>query len=189
MNVPGIKIVAPSDAAHAGWLLRNAVRDDNPVLFLEHKLLYGERLEGGKAARQDWPIGKARIARPGKDVTVVTYGLGVKLALRAAAMLAEDDVNVEVLDLATLKPYDREALFASVRKTGKAVFLEEGVVTGGVMAEMCSAVAENCLFDLEGALCRVGARDLPVPAAKTAEAMVLPGVADVVRAVRKVMEA
>jgi len=188
MSVPGLKVVVPSDPAHAASLLRNSIRDDNPVLFLEHKLLYGERLEGGDEARQDWPLGKARTARRGTDVTVVTYGFGVKLALRAAAMLAEQGLSVEVLDLVTLKPYDSEALFASVRKTGKAVFLEEGVLTGGVMAEMCSAVAENCLFDLDGALLRVGARDLPVPAAKTAEAMVLPGVADVVAAVRKVME-
>ena len=187
MSVPGLKVVVPSEAAHAGALLRAAIRDDNPVLFLEHKVLYGERLSA-EAAREDIPIGKARTAREGTDVTVITYGLGVRLALRAAELLAQDGLGVEVLDLVTLKPYDAEAVFASVRRTGKAVFLEEGVVTGGVGAELCAAVAEQCLFDLDGALLRVGARDLPVPSAPSAETLVLPSVDDVVRAVRQVVE-
>ncbi len=188
MSVPGLKVVVPSDPAHAGALLRRAIRDDNPVLFLEHKLLYDQRLDGGEEAREDLPIGKSRLVREGADVTVVTYGLGVRLALRASDILAKQGVGVEVLDLVTLKPYDAEAVFASVRKTGKAVFLEEGVITGGVMAELCSAVAENCLWDLDGGLARVGAKDLPIPCAPSAEQMVLPNVPEVVRAVRRVME-
>ena len=123
--------------------------------------------------------------RAGADVTIVTYGYGVQLALRAAEQLAAEGVHAEVVDLVTLKPYDAEAVFASVRKTGKAVFLEEGVKVGGVMAEVCAAVAENCLYDLDGGLVRVGAADLPIPAAIDAEAMVLPGVHDVVAAVRR----
>ncbi len=186
MSVPGLKVVVPSEAAHAGALLRRAIRDDNPVLFLEHKLLYGERLpEPG--ARQDLPIGRARTVIEGSDATVVTYGLGVKLATKAAEVLAGQGVSVEVLDLVTLKPYDAGAVFAAVRKTGKAVFLEEGVVTGGVMAEICSTVAENCLWDLDGGLLRVGARDLPIPCAPSAEALVLPNVQHVVSAVQQVM--
>ena len=188
MSVPGLKVVVPSQAAHAGALLRRAIRDDNPVLFLEHKLLYGDLLPH-ESVRQDLPIGKARVVRDGSDATVVTYGFGVRLAAKAAEVLAGQGVSVEVLDLVTLKPYDAEAVFASVRKTGKAVFLEEGVVTGGVMAEVCSAVAENCLYDLDGGLMRVGARDLPVPAAPSAEALVLPNAQHVVAAVRKVLGA
>jgi len=187
MSVPGLKVVVPSSARHAGALLRRAIRDENPVLFLEHKLLYGERLAHGEQSREDVAIGKARLAREGSDATVVTYGFGVTLAIKAAEMLAEEGVSTEVLDLVTLKPYDTDAVFASVRKTGKAVFLEEGVLTGGVMAEVCSAVAENCLFDLDGGLVRVGARDLPIPCAPSAEALVLPGVPDVVRAVRQAL--
>jgi len=137
----------------------------------------------------DLPLGKSRVVREGSDVTIVTYGLGVKLALGAADALAREGTSAEVLDLVTLKPYDTEAVYASVRKTGRAVFLEEGVVTGGVMAEICSAVAENCLYDLDGGLARVGALDLPIPCALNAEAMVLPNVPAVLRAVHKVMAA
>jgi pyruvate/2-oxoglutarate/acetoin dehydrogenase E1 component len=183
MSVPGLKVVAPSSASHAGSLLKQAIRDNNPVLFLEHKLLYGQKV-GEDPAAGDLRIGQARIARPGRDVTIVTYGFGVQLACRAAAQLADEGLEAEVLDLVTLKPYDAEAVFASVRRTRKAVFLEEGVKTGGVGAEVCAAVAENCLWDLDGRLVRVGARDLPIPAAVEAEALVLPGVADVVQAVR-----
>ena len=186
VNVPGLKVVAPGAPAHAQSLLRNAIADDNPVLYLEHKLLYSAPFSGEDADRVDLPIGKARIARPGTDCTVVTYGWGVQLALRAAEALAEQDgLSAEVLDLVTLRPYDAEAVFESVRRTGKAVFLEEGVKTGGVMGEVCSAVAEECLYDLDGGLVRVGARDLPIPSSTTAENMVLPGVNDVVAAVRK----
>jgi pyruvate/2-oxoglutarate/acetoin dehydrogenase E1 component len=183
MSVPGLKVVAPSSASHAGSLLKQAIRDNNPVLFLEHKLLYGQKV-GEDPAAGDLRIGQARIARPGRDVTIVTYGFGVQLACRAAAQLADEGLEAEVVDLVTLKPYDAEAVFASVRRTRKAVFLEEGVKTGGVGAEVCAAVAENCLWDLDGRLVRVGARDLPIPAAIEAEALVLPGVADVVQAVR-----
>ena len=188
MSVPGLKVVVPSAASHAGDLLRRCIADENPVLFLEHKLLYGDRLPEGAQGRVEQPVGKARIVRRGGDVTLVTYGLGVRLAMRAAEALADQDVEVEVLDLITLKPYDAEAVHRSVRKTGKAVFLEEGVLTGGVGAEICSSVAENCLWDLDGGLVRVGAKDIPIPCAPNAEKMVLPGVPDVVRAVRKAME-
>jgi len=184
MSVPGLKVVVPSSASHAGSLLKQAIRDNNPVLFLEHKLLYGQKV-GHDPAAGDLRIGQARIARPGRDVTIVTYGFGVQLACRAAAQLADEGLEAEVVDLVTLKPYDAEAVFASVRRTRKAVFLEEGVKTGGVGAEVCAAVAENCLWDLDGRLVRVGARDLPIPAAVEAEALVLPGVADVVQAVRQ----
>jgi pyruvate/2-oxoglutarate/acetoin dehydrogenase E1 component len=184
MSVPGLKVVVPSSASHAGSLLKQAIRDNNPVLFLEHKLLYGQKV-GEDPAAGDLRIGQARIARPGRDVTIVTYGFGVQLACRAAAQLADEGLEAEVVDLVTLKPYDAEAVFASVRRTRKAVFLEEGVKTGGVGAEVCAAVAENCLWDLDGRLVRVGARDLPIPAAIEAEALVLPGVADVVQAVRQ----
>jgi pyruvate/2-oxoglutarate/acetoin dehydrogenase E1 component len=154
------------------------------VLFLEHKLLYGQKIAADRV-EADAVLGRARIAREGTDVSVVTYGYGVQLALRAARQLAEEGLQLEVVDLVTLKPYEAEAVFSSVRKTGKAVFLEEGVSTAGVTAELCAAVAEECLWDLDGRLVRVGAKDVPVPAAVEAEAMVLPSVADVVRAARR----
>jgi pyruvate/2-oxoglutarate/acetoin dehydrogenase E1 component len=188
LSVPGLKVVVPSCPSHAGSLLKAAIRDGNPVLFLEHKLLYGRKVaEGlhGAPGKELLRIGQARVARQGSDVSIVTYGFGVHLALQAAQQLSAEGLGAEVVDLVTLKPYDAETIFASVRKTGKAVFLEEGVKTGGVGAEICAAVAENCLWDLDGRLVRVGAKDLPVPAAVEAEALVLPGVADVVRAARE----
>jgi len=186
MNVPGLKVVAPGSADHAAALLTAAIADDNPVLFLEHKLLYGEPVgEGGPDAAAR--IGEARIAREGDDVSVITYGYGVRLAEQAAEHLAGEGVQVEIVDLVTLKPYDAETVFASVRKTGRAVFLEEGVPCAGVTAELCAAVAEACLWDLDGGLARVGARDLPIPSAGAAERMVLPSAGDVVRAVHGVM--
>ncbi len=189
LSVPGLKVVAPSSAAHAAALLTAAIRDDDPVLFLEHKLLYGRRLQAEPEGLEQVAIGRARVVRTGTDVSIVTYAHGVLLALQAAQDLAREGIEAEVVDLMTLKPYDAEAVFASVRRTGKAVFLEEGVKTGGVMAELCAAVAEQCLWDLDGRLVRVGARDLPIPAAVDAEAMVLPGVADVVRAARAACDA
>ena len=186
MSVPGLKVVAPSSPSHAAALLTAAIRDDDPVLFLEHKLLYGRRLDG--EPEDTARLGQARVVRPGADVSVITYAHGVHLALQAAGALAADGIDAEIVDLVSLKPYDAETVFASVRKTGRAVFLEEGVKTGGVMAEVCSAVAETCLYDLDGRLVRVGARDLPIPAAIDAEALVLPSVADVVRAAHAACE-
>jgi pyruvate/2-oxoglutarate/acetoin dehydrogenase E1 component len=189
LSVPGLKVVAPSTAAHACALLKAAIRDDNPVLFLEHKQLYGHRVPADQVLPEPFPLGRARVARAGSDVSIVTYGFGVPMALEAAGRLAADGIQAEVLDMVTLKPYDAEALVASVRKTGKAVFLEEGVQTGGVAAELCARVAEECLYELDGRLVRVGARDVPVPAALAAERAVLPSVADVVRAARRACSA
>jgi pyruvate/2-oxoglutarate/acetoin dehydrogenase E1 component len=186
MNVPGLKVVVPGHAARAAALLRAAIRDDDPVLFLEHKLLYGQKVRP-EDVREEASLGKARVARSGSDVSIITFGYGVTLALQAAARLAEDGVEAEVLDLVTLKPYDRQAISESIRRTGKAVFLEEGPQTAGVGAEICSAVAEDCLWDMDGGLARVAARDLPIPAAANAERMVLPSPPDVIRAVRRVI--
>jgi pyruvate/2-oxoglutarate/acetoin dehydrogenase E1 component len=184
MSVPGLKVVVPSGAHHAAALLTAAIRDDNPVIFLEHKLLYGDKTAPEKVESAA-TIGRARIARSGGDLSIVTYGLGVQMALQAARQLAEEGLDAEVVDLVTLKPYDAETVFASVRKTGRAVFLEEGVPTAGVTAELCAAVAEKCLWELDGRLVRVGARDLPIAAANEAERIILPGVADVIRAARE----
>ncbi len=185
MSVPGLKVVAPSAPAHTRNLLRQSIHDENPVLFLEHKRLYDERLENGTDDRQQLPLGRARTIRSGEDVSIITYGLTVKLARRAARVLEDQGINAEIIDLVTLKPYDRDSIAESVQKTGKAVVLEEGVETGGVGAEICSFIAENCLWDLDGQLVRVGARDLPIPCSPEAEKMVLPGVQDVVQAARK----
>lgn len=186
MNVPGLKVVVPGGADHAAALLKASIRDDNPVIFLEHKLLYGQKVPCDRIA-EEAGIGRARVVRAGTDVTIVSYGFGVQLALQAAQKLAEEAMSAEVVDLVSLKPWDRETVFESVRRTGKAVFVEEGPLTAGVTAELCAAVAEECLWDLSGGLARVGARDLPIPAAGSAERMVLPSAASVLQAARKVL--
>lgn len=187
MSVPGLKVVAPSSARHVQSLLRQSIADNNPVLFMEHKLLYDDRMEDPTAERHQLDIGQAWTVRSGKDVSIITYGLTVKLAQRAAHLLAEEDIDVEIIDLITLKPYDTGRIFQSIRKTGKAVILEEGVVRGGIGAEICATIAENCLWDLDGQLVRVGAHDIPIPCAPESEKMILPGVDDVVKAVKKTL--
>lgn len=186
MSVPGLKIAVPSTPRLAAQLLRAAIRDDNPVVFLEHKLLYDikETLDEEELLGT-WPLGRGRIVRDGEDVTLITYGFGTRLALAAAEKLAGEDVRAEILDLVTLKPWDRDLVFESVEKTGKAVFIEEGVRSGGVGAEIMAEIAEQCIDVLDGRLVRVGARDLPIPASRPAEDMVLPSVADVIDAVRR----
>jgi pyruvate/2-oxoglutarate/acetoin dehydrogenase E1 component len=184
MSVPGLKVVVPAGASHGRNLLKAAIRDPNPVIFLEHKLLYGQRTDLSHVDTGVGRLGEARIVKHGSDVSIITFGLGVRLALQAQEKLTAEGISAEIVDLVTLKPYDRDTVFGSVRRTGKAVFLEEGVTTGGVGAELCAAVAENCLWDLDGRLVRVGARDMPIPAATGAEALVLPGASDVVAAAR-----
>jgi pyruvate/2-oxoglutarate/acetoin dehydrogenase E1 component len=189
MSVPGLKVVVPSGARSAAGLLRSAIADDGPVVFLEHKLLYDAK-EGVKAealAEEERVLGRGQVLREGSDVTVVTYGYGTRLALSAAEALSGEGLEVEVVDLLTLKPWDRALVFESVRKTGKAVFVEEGVRTGGVGGEVIAEVAEECLDVLDGGLVRVGAADLPIPASRAAEDVVLPGVGDVVAGVRKAL--
>ncbi len=177
IQVPGLKVVAPSDPADAKGLLKSAIRDDNPVVFIENKLLYPKK--GDVPDDLDAvPLGQARVCRPGDDITIVTYGRMVDLALEAAAILAEEDVLCEVVDLRTLKPLDTETIFRSVRRTGRLVFVEEG--TGGIGAEVCARVVENCLAHLKGRPVRVAARDVPIPSAGPLEQRVIPQVNDVI---------
>lgn len=177
IQVPGLKVVAPSEPADAKGLLKAAIRDDNPVVFIENKLLYPKKGEVPDGL-DTIPLGRARICRAGDDITVVTYGRMVDLALQAAAILAEEDVFCEVVDLRTLKPLDVETLFGSVRRTGRLVFVEEG--TGGIGAEVCARVAEHCLPYLKGRPVRVAARDVPIPSAGPLEERVIPQVSDII---------
>jgi len=180
-GVAGLKIVCPSNAGDAKGLLKAAIRDDNPVLFLEHKRLYALK---GEVSDEPDELGKARVAREGTDLTVVTAMRGVHDALAAAEELAADGVNLEVVDLRTLRPIDRATVLESVQKTNRLVVLEEGPETGGWAGEVLAFVTQEALGDLDDAW-RLTAPDLPVPYSPPLEDAALPGRATLVRSVRE----
>jgi 2-oxoisovalerate dehydrogenase E1 component beta subunit len=184
LQAPGLKVVAPSTAEDAKGLLSAAIRDPNPVLYMEHKNLYrrvkGEVPEG----RYETPMGELGVAREGTDLTVVAYGAMVNTALEATKDI---DASVEVLDLRTLCPLDRDGILASVRKTSKVVVLHEATRSCGVGAEVCSLIAEEAFEDLDGPVVRVTAPDVPIPFSPPLERAVLPQVDDVKEAVNELL--
>lgn len=184
-HVPGLKIVVPSTPADCKGLLKAAIRDDDPVLFFEHKKSYrrirGEVPDGGTII----PLGKADVKRAGTDVTVVTYGVGVHLALAAADRVAAEGISVEVLDLRTLAPLDREAIAESVAKTSKMLIVHEDNKTGGIGAEIAAMIAEEHFEQLDGPILRVAAADTHIPYAPNLEEAIIPNVEDVVVALRR----
>lgn len=181
---PGLKLVAPSTPYDAKGLLKAAIRDPNPVIYFEHKFLY--RRIKATLPEDDFivPIGKADVKRPGNDISVITYGAMVHLALEAAQMLAKDGIDLEVVDLRTLAPLDKEAIYESVRKTSKAIVLHEDNKTGGVGAEVAALLAEECFDSLDGPIMRIAAPDTPVPFSTPLEEFFLPKTADVIAAAR-----
>jgi 2-oxoisovalerate dehydrogenase E1 component beta subunit len=182
---PGLKLVAPSTPYDAKGLLKAAIRDNNPVIYFEHKFLY--RRVKGVLPPGDWivPIGKADIKRAGRDITVVTYGAMVHLALEAAEQLSKEGIDLEIVDLRTLSPLDKETVFESVKKTSKAIMLHEDNKTGGIGAEIAALLAEDCFEHLDGPVLRVAAPDTPVPFSTPLEEYFLPKVSDVLAAARK----
>ncbi|MGI9081675.1 MAG: alpha-ketoacid dehydrogenase subunit beta [Thermoleophilaceae bacterium] len=185
LQTPGLKVVAPSTPEDAKGLLASAVRDPNPVVYLEHKHLY-RRLRGEvPQGRYETPLGKVRVARPGSDLTLVAYGAMVHTALEAVEDL--DGASVEVIDLRTLCPLDREGILRSVRKTSKAVVLHEATRSCGVGAEVCALIAEEAFEDLDGPVVRVTAPDVPIPFSPPLERAVLPQVDQVREACRELL--
>jgi len=185
-QIPGLKVIAPYDAADAKGLLKAAIRDPNPVVFLEHEMLYGQEFE--VPDDPDWvvPIGKARIHRQGSDVTLTAHSRMVGLALKAAEILAADGIEAEVIDLRTLRPLDHETIVASVRKTNRLVTCEEGWGPMGVGAEVIARVLEHAFDDLDAPPVRVCQKDVPMPYAANREALSLPNVEDIVAAAKAV---
>jgi len=173
MSVPGLKVVAPATPADAKGLLKSAIRDNNPVLFVENKLLYGRR---GPVPEGEYltPIGEAQVVREGTDVTLVSYSRMLIECLRAAEMLAEEGIVAEVVDLRTLAPLDIDTVAVSVEKTGRAVLVEEGVVSGGVCAEVGFRIMEECFEYLEAPLVRLGQPKAPIPCAASLERKMIP---------------
>ncbi|ADB52497.1 alpha-ketoacid dehydrogenase subunit beta [Conexibacter woesei] len=185
-HVPGLKVVAPSDPADAKALMRAAIREDGPVLYLEHRGLYWSKQEvdddAGPAV-----IGEAAIRRPGTDVTVIALSKAVGTALDAAKQLEGEGVSVEVLDLRTISPLDTDAIIASVRRTRRAVILHEAVVSGGIGGEIAARIQEHAFADLAAPVARVGGPFAPVPSSPPLEKFFVPDVAAVVGAVQAVM--
>jgi pyruvate/2-oxoglutarate/acetoin dehydrogenase E1 component len=185
LQSPGLKVVAPSTAQDAKGLIVSAIRDPNPVIYLEHKHLY-RRVKGDvPEGRYEVALGKARVAREGSDMTVIAYGAMVGLALDATEDI--EGASVEVIDLRSLVPLDTEAILASVRKTSKVVVLHEATRSCGVGAEVCALIAQEAFEDLDGPVVRVTAPDTPVPFSPPLERAVLPQLADVKEACRELL--
>jgi 2-oxoisovalerate dehydrogenase E1 component beta subunit len=184
-HVPGLKIVIPATPYDCKGLLKAAIRDDDPVIFFEHKRSY--RRVKGEVPDDDFlvPIGQADLKRQGHDLSIITYGVGVQLALNAATTLAPEGISVEVLDLRTIAPLDRAAIAATVEKTSKVLILHEDNKTGGVGAEVAAFIAEELFENLDGPILRVAAADCHIPYAPPLEAAIIPNVQDVVAAARR----
>ncbi len=185
-NVPGLVVIAPYSAADAKGLLKAAIRSEDPVVFLENELLYGQSFDVPKLDDYVLPIGKARIAREGGDVTLVSYTIGVGVALDAAAKLAEEGIEAEVIDLRTLRPLDRETVLASLAKTNRMVCVEEGWPTCSISSELMAVAMEEGFDDLDAPVLRVTDVDVPLPYAANLEKLALIKVEDVVEAAKKV---
>lgn len=184
MHVPGLHVVAPSTPAEAKGLLKRAIRDDTPVLFLEHKGLYASK---GDVPDEEYttPLGEAAVLREGGDATIVAYSQIVTYALKAAQTLADDGISVEVIDLRTLNPLDIETVVTSVQKTHRVVIAHEAVTTGGAGSEIAAQITERALPYLDHAPVRVGASFSPIAFSPALERAILPDEADIVRAVRE----
>ena len=184
-HTPGLKIVYPSTVRDAKGLIKAAIRDDDPVLYLEHKWLY-RRIKDQIPEGEEiiTPIGSARIAREGKDLSIITYGATVWKSLEAAEVLEKDGVSVEILDLRTLLPLDDDAILKTVKKTNKVLIVHEDTRTGGLAGEITARINEKAFEWLDGPIMRVTAHDVPIPYAPTLEDFVLPQTDDIVKAAR-----
>lgn len=184
--MPGLKVIAPYDAADAKGLLKAAIRDPNPVVFLEHELIYGESFDVPDV--EDWvlPIGKAKVRREGSDVTITAHSRMVGFALQAAEQLAEEGIEAEVIDLRTLRPLDTATVVESVKKTNRIVCAEEGWGQHGVGAEIAAVVTAEAFDYLDAPPARVHQADVPLPYAGNLEKLSLPGVEDIVKAAKAV---
>ena len=185
-QIPGLKVIAPFSAADYKGLLKAAIRDPNPVIFLENEVLYGHSGEVPKLDDYVIPIGKARIARRGGHVSIISWSMGMSYALKAAEELAKEGIEAEVIDLRTLRPLDTDTIVASVKRTGRAVTVEEGWQQNGIGAEIAARLLEHAFDYLDAPVLRISGKDVPMPYAANLEKLALPSVAEVVAAARTV---
>jgi len=184
MNVPGLKIVVPATPRDAKGLMLSAIRDPDPVIFLEHKFLYRRLKEDVPEGDYTTPIGEARLAREGRDVSIITYGAMVQASLEAAEGVAEDGINVEILDLRTLLPMDRPRIMETVKKTGRVLIVHEATRTGGPGGEIAALIAEHAFLHLDAPIVRLAPPDTPVPYSPPLEESFLPNAAKIADAIR-----
>jgi 2-oxoisovalerate dehydrogenase E1 component beta subunit len=189
VHTPGLKVVCPATAYDAKGLLKSAIRDNNPVLFFEHKFLYRRIKEDLPTEDYFVPLGKAVVRREGDDLTIVSYAAMLHASLEAATVLAGEGIEAEVVDLRTLLPLDRETILASVRKTNKLLVVHEDTRTGGIAGEIAAIVCGEAFDDLDGPIVRVTAPDAPVPSAPALEERFLPNAAGIAEAARRLAQA
>jgi 2-oxoisovalerate dehydrogenase E1 component beta subunit len=187
VHAPGLKVVCPATAYDAKGLIKSAIRDNNPVIFFEHKFLYRRIKEELPDGDYTVPLGKARVAREGRHVSVITYAAMVHTALEAAETLAKDGIELEVIDLRTLLPLDREAITATVKRTNRVIILHEDLRTGGIAGEVTAIINEEAFDWLDTPIVRITAKDTPVPFSPPLEEWFLPSAADVVREAKRLM--
>jgi len=185
-HIPGLIVVAPYDAASAKGLLKAAIRNPNPVVFLENEKLYGRSFDVPVMDDFVLPIGKARVVRTGRDVTLVSFSIGVGKSLEAAELLAAEGIEAEVVDLRTLRPMDTETILQSVRKTNRCISVEEGWPQSGIGSEIAAMVMEQAFDYLDAPVMRVCGQDVPMPYAANLEQLALPQANDIVTAVKAV---
>jgi len=185
-HIPGLTVIAPYTAADAKGLLKSAIRNPNPVVFLENEILYGHSFPVPKLDDYLVPIGKAKVVRGGSRVTIVSWSMGMSYALKAADELAKEDISAEVIDLRTLRPMDTETIVQSIMKTGRCVVVEEGWQQSGVGSEVSARLMENAFDYLDAPVARVSQKDVPMPYAANLEKLALPSVAEVVAAAKAV---
>jgi len=185
VHAPGLKVVCPATAYDAKGLIKSSIRDNNPVIFFEHKYLYRRIKEDVPEDEYTVPLGKARIARHGRDLSIITYAAMVHTALEAADLLASEGIDLEIVDLRTVSPLDREAIVASVKKTNKVMIVHEHARTGGLAGEIAAIINEEAFDDLDGPIVRITSLDTPVPFSPPQEEYFLPKVSDIVREARR----
>jgi pyruvate dehydrogenase E1 component beta subunit len=185
-HIPGLTVIAPYTAADHKGLLKAAIRNPNPIIFLENEILYGHSFPVPKLDDYVLPIGRAKVVRSGNDVTLVAWSMGVSYALKAAEELEKQNISAEVIDLRTLRPMDTQTIVESVKKTGRVVTVEEGWQQSGIGAEIAARVMEQAFDYLDAPVARVSAKDVPLPYAANLEKLALPSVADVVAAAKAV---
>ncbi|NLG12817.1 MAG: alpha-ketoacid dehydrogenase subunit beta [Lentisphaerae bacterium] len=187
VGIPGLKVVAPSTPKQVKGLLKSAIRDPNPVVFIENKRLYPQK---GEIPEGEYllPLDKAEVLSEGTDITLISYSSMTPVCLAVKNALQPHGINLEVVDLVSLQPLDTDTIFASVRKTGRVIIVEEACLTGGVAGEVSALIAEHCLDSLEAPVIRVGAADAPIPSSLDLEKFVLPQADDIVQAVKRIRE-
>ena len=185
-HIPGLKVVAPYNASDAKGLLKAAIRDPNPVVFLENEILYGQSFDVPDLEDHVLPIGKARVHQQGSDVTFVTFGIGMRYAIEAAEALSGDGISVEIIDLRTIRPIDMATVITSLKKTNRCLTIEEGFPQSGVGAEISAQIMEQAFDYLDAPVIRITGKDVPMPYAANLEKLALPSTAEIVEAAKAV---